>query len=440
MSKQKQEPIKPTTKASYCMQKSQTSNRFEVLGKPSQPSSSNPQKPVYYTKESRLLLQIIEPDHISVSGEIAIKKIFQNEKYFISNEILKTRKLYEFILVDTESVQISHVQNPEGNGIAYSKCKILKILNEKYWDQNIFTHKRFSEHFDPRTFDFYDYKNAWYHTFCIRPNSHSWFFNWMKKCKKVFQTGFRNGGYLWVPPQIFYVLKSKNLLIMSKPTVIASSLMEIAIHFSFVLNLESLGFYVGIFVPTKLNQAHSLSIWLGNSKSNGGPLSKSPKPKHLKLSKNGLKPKIPNLGIPQNQRPRYQFGPNIYQAQFPGPNLKTHFLQIQLTGPISKKSNMRQQRLCPSSLTQSQTPKRRIQQTAQPSSSKTKTCASVTHTLPLSNGDVNIFKSLCLRECTGSKIPRDQTFMLSSDRFDEEWKIWSHKWCDSILDHFKKKT
>ena len=109
MSKQKQDPIKPTTKASYAMQKSQTSNRFEVLRKPSQPSSSNPQKFAYQTKESRLLLQILKPDHISASGEIAIKKIFQNEKYFISNEILKTRIFYEFIFVDTESIQILHV-------------------------------------------------------------------------------------------------------------------------------------------------------------------------------------------------------------------------------------------------------------------------------------------------------------------------------------------
>ena len=190
MSKQKQDPIKPNTKASYAMQKSQTSNRFEVLGNPSQPSSSNPQKFAYQTKESRLLLQILEPDHISVSGEIAIKKIFQNEKYFISNEILKTRIFYEFILVDTESIQISHVQNPKGNGIAYSKCKILKVLNKKEWDQNIFTHKRFSEKFDPQTFDYYDYKNAWYHTFCIRPNSHSWFFNWDEKMQKTFPNWF----------------------------------------------------------------------------------------------------------------------------------------------------------------------------------------------------------------------------------------------------------
>ena len=100
------------------------------------------------------------------------------------------------------------------------------------------------------------------------------FLTGIKKYKKVFQIGFRNGGFLWVPPQIFFVLKFINLLNISKPTVKAFSLLEIATLYSFVLNLESLGFYVGIFVPTILSQAHSLSIWLGNSKSNGGPLSK----------------------------------------------------------------------------------------------------------------------------------------------------------------------
>ena len=66
-----------------------------------------------------------------------------------------------------------------------------------------------------------------------------------------------------------------------------------------------------------------------------------------------------------------------------------------LTRPISKRSKR------PNSLTQTQTQKRRTLQTTQPSSSKTKTCASASHSLPLSKEDVNIFKSLCLRECTG---------------------------------------
>ena len=254
----------------------------------------------------------------------------------------------------------------------------------------------------------------------------------MKKCKELFQTGFRNSGYLWVPLQIFYVLKLAKLLNTSKQTVIASSLLEIATRYSFVLNLESLGFYVGIFVPTKLNQAHSLSIWLGNSKSNGGPLSKFPKPKPLKLSKNGLKPKSPNQRSLQSQSPRYQFGPNLFQAQLLGPKLKILFLQTKHTGPFSKKFKQMQLSHCPNSPTQIQTRMRRTQQIAQPSSNKMKTCASVSPTLLLNNGsneEVNIFKSLCSRELTGSKPPRDQIFFLSSDRFEEEWKHWKCNWC-----------
>ena len=90
------------------------------------------------------------------------------------------------------------------------------------------------------------------------------FLTGMKKCKEVFQTGFRNGGFLWVPPQTFFDLKLANLLNISKPTVRASSLLEIAARYSSVLNLESLGFFVGTFAPTILIQTHSLSIWLGN--------------------------------------------------------------------------------------------------------------------------------------------------------------------------------
>ena len=69
--------------------------------------------------------------------------------------------------MDTESVQISHIKNPEGTDIAYSKCKILKIIFEKEWEQNPFTHKLFSQNFVPQTFDYLDYKNAWFNTFFL---------------------------------------------------------------------------------------------------------------------------------------------------------------------------------------------------------------------------------------------------------------------------------
>ena len=81
-------------------------------------------------------------------------------KIFVSNNLSKTCRFYEFILVNTESIQVSHVRNPEGTDIAYSKCKILKIISEKDWEQSPFTHKRFSQNIVPQTFDYLDYKNA----------------------------------------------------------------------------------------------------------------------------------------------------------------------------------------------------------------------------------------------------------------------------------------
>ena len=127
----KQDTIKPTTKGSYAMPKSQSSNRFEVLGKISKPNTPSSSSPVYQIKEPKMLIQVLEVDHKSASGSFETKNIFQKDKYFLTNEASKTRRFYEFILVDTESVQISHVRNPEGIDIAYSKCKILKIISEK---------------------------------------------------------------------------------------------------------------------------------------------------------------------------------------------------------------------------------------------------------------------------------------------------------------------
>ena len=63
--------------------------------------------------------------------------------------------------------------------------------------------------------------------------------------KNLFQIGFRNGGYFLVPLKIFFVLKSANPLTTSKPIVKMFSLQETVIHFPYVLNLESLGFFVG---------------------------------------------------------------------------------------------------------------------------------------------------------------------------------------------------
>ena len=66
-----------------------------------------------------------------------------------------------------------------------------------------------------------------------------------KNFKKLFQISFRNGGYFLVPLKIFFVLKFANPLTTSKPIVKTFSLQKIIIHYLSVLNLESLGFFVG---------------------------------------------------------------------------------------------------------------------------------------------------------------------------------------------------
>ena len=158
------------------MSKGQTSNHFEVLGKIPKPKVLASQNPIHISKES---------------GSFELQKFFQKDKFFISNDISKTRRFYEFILVDMESIQVSHIKNPEGTDIAYSKCKILKIISENDWEQSPFTHKCFSQNFIPQTFDYIDFKEAWFNTFYVRPSSHSWFFNWGEKTQTSFPNWFQ---------------------------------------------------------------------------------------------------------------------------------------------------------------------------------------------------------------------------------------------------------
>ena len=181
----------------------QTLNRFEVLGKIPKPSFPSSFTPVYHTKETKLLIQSSKADHIFASGDFDYQKHFQKEKYFKSNVVPKTRRFYGFILVDTESVQISHMKNNEVTNIAYSKYKIFKIISEKDWGQNPFTHKRFLQNFVPHTFDYLDYKEAWYNTFFVKPSSYSWFFNWGEN----FQNALTN----WFQEWWFFMGASSNI-------------------------------------------------------------------------------------------------------------------------------------------------------------------------------------------------------------------------------------
>ena len=42
----------------------------------------------------------------------------------------------------------------------------------------------------PQTFNYNDYKNAWYRAFLLQPNVHSWFFNFHEQCTNIFPVWF----------------------------------------------------------------------------------------------------------------------------------------------------------------------------------------------------------------------------------------------------------
>ena len=66
------------------------------------------------------------------------------------------------------------------------------------------------------------------------------FLTGMKKFKKPFQTGFRNGGFLWELLQIFFVLKLVKVMNISNQIVKSFSLLEIVIHYFFCSQLRIL--------------------------------------------------------------------------------------------------------------------------------------------------------------------------------------------------------
>ena len=116
--------IKPTTKESYTMPKiqSQTSNRFEVLGKIPKPSTPCSSYPVYHSKEARQLIQILEADNISASGSFDLKFFFQKDKFFLSQMMFQKPadfmslfslilNLFKFRISETLKILISLIQN-----------------------------------------------------------------------------------------------------------------------------------------------------------------------------------------------------------------------------------------------------------------------------------------------------------------------------------------
>ena len=97
-----------------------------------------------------------------------LKPVYHNRNYVDTDNALKTRRYFEFILIDTGSIEIEHelADQSDQDSIAYSKFTIKKILSPSNWlTDHLLTPINLSKRFNPQTFNWFDYKNAWMNFF-----------------------------------------------------------------------------------------------------------------------------------------------------------------------------------------------------------------------------------------------------------------------------------
>lgn len=129
----------------------------------------------------------------SMPSSEVIKPLVQKafgSKHFAADHSQKTQQFYEPILVDTKSIEITHTFDKMNQGcILFSKCIIRQVLSTEQW-KNPFEEKNFSIPYTPQTYDYNDYRMAWFRAFLHRPETHSWFFNFHDNCPTQFPIWF----------------------------------------------------------------------------------------------------------------------------------------------------------------------------------------------------------------------------------------------------------
>lgn len=103
-----------------------------------------------------------------------ISRIFPPGFFFLSKELTKIRKFYEFILVDTDSIYLTHQYDDiDKTKIKFSKFKIIKVWSPSDWGQPPTKGHSFSRIYSPHTFNYFDYMDAWTNLLAIEPFNHN---------------------------------------------------------------------------------------------------------------------------------------------------------------------------------------------------------------------------------------------------------------------------
>lgn len=126
-----------------------------------------------------------------------LKPVYSNRNYVDSDNALKTRRYFEFILIDTGSIEIEHelADQSDPDSIAHSKFTIKKILSPFNWlTDHLLTPVNLSKRFNPQTFNWFDYRNAWMNFLFVRPITHTWF---VKYCPEASTSVIPRWFYEW---------------------------------------------------------------------------------------------------------------------------------------------------------------------------------------------------------------------------------------------------
>jgi len=135
-----------------------------------------------------LLTSCKPPSPTNIISSI-IQKTFGSH-HFVTDDLRKSQKFYELILVDTQSVSITHTFDKYHPAqILYFKCIIRDVITAQQ-RKNPFEERKFSIDYSPQTYNYNDYKNTWYRAFLLQPNIHSLFFNIHEQCSNTFPVWF----------------------------------------------------------------------------------------------------------------------------------------------------------------------------------------------------------------------------------------------------------
>ena len=166
-----------------------------------QPSNS------YISKNKFFNVLQMEPEYWDKNPFKATAKAFPPGFHYRPIATNKTRKFYEFILIDTNSVSIKHFKDPKDPNLnTHSTIQILKVMQPRHYGSNLNQPKKFSAPFDPAGYNYWDYIDAWTNVFWHQNSKfkHSWLIYFKNNTVYNFPNWFLQWWNYFGPiPQIF---------------------------------------------------------------------------------------------------------------------------------------------------------------------------------------------------------------------------------------------